>query len=147
MIRILDGNIEVARHTRSFGRRQTIEDPAHRATLLEERRAARDLKGRDRLRAVCPAIDRLLECWIQEGRALGPTVFRLGKLLDLYGESIFVAAVDDVLARNVTDYSALTVACEHRRRRQARPVPVDVAMPAHIPDRDVVPHKLEDYDE
>jgi transposase len=147
LIRVLDGDVEVARHERSFGRRQTIEEPAHRMALLDERRAARDLKGRDRLRAVCPACERLIERWVADGRTVGPTIFRLGKLLDLYGESIFVAAVDDVLAREVTDFGALTVACEHRRRRQARPVPVDVAMPAHIPDRDVVPHKLEDYDE
>jgi transposase len=147
VIRILDGELEVARHARSFGRRQTIEAPAHRATLLDERRAARDLKGRDRLRAVCPAIDRLLERWVADGRTVGPTVLRLSKLLDLYGEPVFVAAVDDCLAREVTDFGALTVACEQRRRRQARPVPVDVAMPAHIPDREVVPHKLEDYDE
>jgi transposase len=147
VVRFLDGQAEIARHPRSFGRHQVFEDPAHRAELVRERRGARDLKGRDRLRAVCPRIDELLARWVEDGRLIGATCFRVGRVLDLYGEAVFAAAVGDVLDRGATDFGALTVACESRRRLQARPVPVDVSLPAHIPDRDVVPHALEDYDE
>jgi hypothetical protein len=49
-----------------------FERPEHRATLVAERKAARDLKGRDRLRAVAPDIDRLLERWAVAGRSLHP---------------------------------------------------------------------------
>lgn len=147
VVRFLDGATEVARHPRSFGRNQVVEDPAHRAKLLRERRGAHDLKGRDRLRVLCPRIDELLARWVEDGRLLGPMCFRLGRTLDLYGEAVFVAAVGDVLDRNSTDYGALNVACENRRRQQARPIPVDVSMPAHARDREVIPHALEDYDE
>jgi transposase len=147
VVRFLDGATEVARHPRSFGRNQVIEDPAHRTELLRERRGGRDLKGRDRLRAICPRIDELLARWVEDGRLAGGMCFRLGRTLDLYGEAVFVAAVGDVLDRNATDYGALNVACEQRRRQLARPVPVDVSMPAHIPDRDVIPHALENYDD
>jgi transposase len=147
VLRVLDGATEVARHERSFGRSQVFEVPAHRAEALRQRRGAADLKGRDRLRSVTPRIDQLLERWVADGRFLGPMCFRLGRVLDLYGEVVFAAAVADVLETGATDFGALNVACERRRRLLSRPVPLDVNMPAHIPDRDVIPHSLEDYDE
>ena len=147
VVRFLDGTAEVARHARTFGKNQVVEDPAHRVKLVRERPRGRDLKGRDRLRAVSPRIDELLGIWVDDGRLVGAMCFRLVKLLDLYGEHVFAAAVDDVLDKQATDVGALVVACEQRRRQQSRPVPVDVSLPAHIPDRDVIPHALEDYDE
>jgi transposase len=146
IIRVLAGATEVARHARCWGKRQVIDDPDHRAALVEKRPRARDLKGRDRLRAVCPEVDELLKRCVQDGRMLGSMVARLGHLLDLYGEHVFALAVGDVLAKGSSAISGLMVACEHRRRERGQPVPVDIAMPAHIPDRDVVPHALEDYD-
>jgi hypothetical protein len=146
-VRVLDGATELARHARSYGRNQVFEDPAHRAEALRQRRAATDLKGRDRLRSVTPLIDDLLECWVDDGRLIGPMCFRLGRVFDLYGATVFAAAVEDALDTGATDFGALNVACERRRRHFARPVPLDVSMPAHIPDRDVIPHSLENYDE
>lgn len=147
IVRVLDGATEVARHARCLGRHQLVEDPAHRDRLIEQRRLARGVKGRDHLRAVCPAIDELLARCVTDGRLVGTTVVRLSHLLSLYGEQVFTTAIADVLARGSNDVSAVVVACERRRRERALPVPVDVAMPAHIPDRDVVPHDLENYDE
>jgi len=146
VVRVLDGATEVARHARAWGRRQVIEDPAHRAAILAQRPHARDLKGRDRLRAVCPAIDELLARCVRDGRLVGATVARLTHLLDLYGEHVFTLAIADLLAKESADLGALVVACERRRRERGQPVPLDVALPAHIPDREVVPHALEDYD-
>jgi transposase len=145
-VRILDGGAEVARHARCWGRRQVIEDPAHRAALLAQRPGARDLKGRDRLRAVCSDIDELLKRCVHDGRLVGSTVSRLTHLLGLYGDQVFAQAIADVLAKGSTALGAVVVACERRRRERGQPVPLDVAMPAHIPDREVVPHALEDYD-
>ena len=34
-----------------------------------------------------------------------------------------------------------------RRTDRRRPVPVDVPLPPHIEDRDVIPHDLETYDD
>ncbi|MBE7450057.1 MAG: hypothetical protein HS111_14490 [Kofleriaceae bacterium] len=53
-VRVLDGTACIATHPRSWGKRQQIELPEHRDALVVERKAARDLKGRDRLRAVAP---------------------------------------------------------------------------------------------
>jgi transposase len=147
IVRVLDGAQEVARHARCWGRRQTITDPSHRAALLAQRPAARDLRGRDRLRVVCSRVDELLARCVDNGRLVGAAVARLTQLLDLYGDQTFAFAVEDVLDAGSSDVSAVVVACERRRRERGQPVPLDVAMPAHIPDRDVIPHALEDYDE
>jgi hypothetical protein len=145
-VRLLDQDLEVARHERSYGRRRILEAPEHREEILREKRAARELKGRDRLRAVCPQIEALYERWIERGRNLGSMTARTGKLLDLYGEAVFIAAVDEILARDLHDPGALAQICELRRRALDRPVPLDIVLPSHVPDCDVIPHKLEDYD-
>ena len=146
-VRLLDGADLVARHERCFGKRQIIEVPAHRAALVAERRAAADLKGRDRLRAAAPEFGALLERWAVAGPSLAIQVTRAIKLLDLYGDQIFAAAVAEVVARGLRDTSALAVACDRLRRDRRRPVPIEIPLPAHIDDGDVIPHDLEKYDD
>jgi transposase len=53
-LRLLDGDQPIAHHARDWGRNQWLEVAAHRAALVEEKRGARALKGRDRLRAEVP---------------------------------------------------------------------------------------------
>jgi transposase len=146
-VRVLDGPTLVARHARSFGRRQLFEDPAHRDALVRQRRAAADLKGRDRLLAVAPDFAVILERWALTGRSLSIQVTRAIKLLDLYGAPVFAAAVAEMASRGLRDLGALAVACDRLRREQQRPVPVAIPLPPHIGDRDVVPHDLETYDD
>jgi hypothetical protein len=146
-LRILDGGTEVARHARNYGRRQIIEAPEHRAALVEQRRAAADLKGRDRLLAVAPAFSTILERWATDGRSLAIHVTRAIRLLDLFGDQVFAAAVAEIAERGLRDVGALAVACDRIRRDHHRPVPLAIELPAHIDDHDVVPHDLETYDD
>lgn len=146
-VRLLDGTLAVARHERSYGKRQIIEVAAHRAALVAERRAAADLKGRDRLRAAAPDFSALLERWAVAGPSLAILVTRAIKLLDLYGDEIFAAAVAEVVARGLRDTGALAVACDRLRRDRRRPVPVEIPLPANLDDRDVTPHDLRTYDD
>jgi transposase len=146
-VRVVDGKMVIAEHPRSWGRRQLIEQPAHRAALVAERRAARALKGRDRLRAIVPSFDRIVERWAVSGSSLGLRVTRSIKLLDLYGDDVFAAAVADLDARGLADVGALAIACEHHRKDRRLPVPVELVLPAHLDDADVVPHDLGAYDE
>ncbi len=98
-----------------------FENPEHRAATLEERRAARNLKGRDRIRAVIPAFDRIVERWDVAGSSLGYRVARAIKLLDLYGDQVFGAAAADLVARGLSDIGALAVACEKAPQEPRRP--------------------------
>lgn len=145
-VRLTDGDTEVARHRRSWGRRQVIEAPEHRAELLEHKRAAREAKGRDRLGAAIPGFDILVERWVEAGRNVGFTTARVSRLLDLYGVEILAAAAREAIARGTHDPGALAVLCEERRRAADGAVPIDIDLGAHVPDRDVIPHDLETYD-
>jgi transposase len=146
-IRVVDGDTLIAEHARSWGRRQIFEKPEHRAAVLDERRAARQLKGRDRIRAIVPEFDRIVERWDLAGSSLGYRVARAIKLLDLYGDQVFAAAAAAVIARGLSDVGALAVACEKHRKELGRQVPIALTLPDHLDDEDVIPHDLESYDE
>jgi hypothetical protein len=145
-LRLLSGDTEVARHVRCWGKHQTIEAPELRAALLREKRRAREGKGHERLRAVAPGIDELFARWVDSGRNVGSLTARTLKLLDLYQPEVFAAAVKELLDRGTHDPGALEVLCERLRRKHEKPVPVDIALGAHVLDRDVIPHPLENYD-
>jgi len=145
-IRFLDGEQEVARHPRCWGRRQRIEEPAHREALLEHKRGAREAKGQDRLRAVVPDVDRLFSRWVDAGRNAGSLTLQMIRLLDRYGDATVAGAVAEVLVRGTHDPGAVAVLCEQARQRNQQPVPLDVVLGSHVPDRDVIPHPLESYD-
>jgi transposase len=145
-VQLADGATEVARHARSWGARQTIEAPQHRAELLEQKRAAREAKGRDRLGALIPGFEVLQERWVEAGRNVGFMTAKALHLLDLYGVEVLGAAAREAIARGTHDPGALAVLCEERRRAADGPVPVDIDLGAHVPDRDVIPHDLETYD-
>ncbi len=146
-VRLLDGATEVASHARSWGRRQVSEQREHRAELVAERRAARGLKGRDRLRAEVPGIDALLARWLDAGRNLGNAVARSLVALDLYGAEALREAVAEATARGTDDPGALGLLCEQRRRAAGRPVPTPVRFGEHVRDAVVTPHDLGGYDE
>jgi transposase len=146
-VRMLDGKSEVARHERSWARHQVLEKPAHRASVLAEKRRARDLKGRDRLHAEVPGIDRLLDRWAQDGRSLGSRVAFTLTLLDGYGPALLREVVADMLARGLHDKGAMAILCEQRRKDRRAPPPSLIQLGAHVVERDVIPHDLGGYDE
>jgi transposase len=146
-IRLLDRGTEVASHVRVWGKKQLREDPAHAAELLEQKRAARIPKGRDRLHAEIKGIDRLFARWVEVGRNLGSMTARAISLLDAYGADVLRAAVDEAMARGVHDPGALAVLCEKLRKNLGQPIPMPLDIGVHVPDRDVIPHDLGGYDE
>ena len=145
-LRVLDGAKEIARHARCWGRRQTVEAAEHRAELWQRKHAAHEGQGQGRLRSAAPSIDRLFERWVAAGRNVGSLTAQALKLLELYGPEIFAAATDELLTRGTHDPGALAVLCDQRRRALLRPVPIDVELGAHVPDKEVIPHPLENYD-
>ena len=145
-IRFLDADREIACHRRSYGKGQRIEDPAHRASLLAQRRVAGDAKGRDRLHLVAQDIDVLYTRWVEAGRNLGSVTAHTIKLLDLYGDEIFATAVTEMVTRGTNDLGALQMICEQRRRALHRPIPANLEFGAHVPERDVAPHDLGVFD-
>ena len=145
-VRVLKGEVEVARHARCWGRRQCVEDLSHREALIAEKRGASEAKGQERLRAIAPDVDILFARWVETGRNVGSLTARLAGLLRSYDDDTVAAAVTAVIARGTHDVGAVAIVCEQLRRKANKPVPLDVVLGSHVPDRDVIPHSLEGYD-
>ena len=113
---------------------------------MAQKRGASEAKGQDRLRAIAPNVDILFARWVERGRNVGNLTARLAGLLRSYDDDIVAAAVTEVIARGTQDVGAVAIVCEQLRRKANKPVPLDVALGSHVPDRDVIPHALEGYD-
>jgi hypothetical protein len=146
VVRLLDGHVRVAEHPRAWGHGQRIESADHRDQILKGKRGAASSGGRDRIRAAAPGIDVLIERWVDAGRNVGSMVAQTRKLLDLYGPEVFRQAVADTIERGTHDPGEIGVLCEKHRRGTEAPLPVDVPLGDHVPDRDVIPHDLGGYD-
>jgi transposase len=147
-VRVLDGGHEVARHERSYASGVCLEDPAHVEALVRWKQKARELKGRDRLRALVPETDALFEALALRGDPLGPHTTRLLRLLDDYGAEELRAATQTALERGAPSSGSIAHLLEQRRRGRGLRPPVRVELPAdpRIRDLRVTPHRLEDYD-
>jgi transposase len=146
-VRVLDGAVEVARHARSFDRGQRIEEPKHLAALGEHKRAARELRGRDRLRAACPRAADLLGALAHRGAPVGHHTTRLLKLLDAYGAAELDTAIAEALARGTASAESVAHICDQRARARKQLPPVMLVHDdPRVTDLRVTPHKLTAYD-
>jgi hypothetical protein len=138
----------VARHARSYGTGDVIEEPAHVEQLVRQKRAARELKGRDRLRAAVPETDPLFEVLALRGDNLGGNTSRLLGLLDDYGAEELRAAVIEAVQREAFGAGSVAHILEQRRRARGLAPPIRVELPddPRVRDLRVTPHRLEDYD-
>ncbi len=149
LVRILDGDVEVARHERSWDVGRQIEDEAHLAALGREKRKARDHRGRDRLTASCSAVRAFLVEVLRHGGHLGGTTTRLLHLLDRYGAAELDAAVAESHGRGAFAAQSVAHILDQRARaRGVRPA-VQVVLPDDPRVRDLVvtPHSLDRYDQ
>jgi len=148
LLRILDGEREVARHARSFASGACIEDPAHLAGLVRAKQQARELTGRDRLKTAVPESESLFETWALRGEPLGLHTTRLLKLLDDYGAEELRAATRVAVERGAPTSGSIAHVLEQRRRAQGLtpPVPIDLSHRPELKDLRLIPNRLEDYD-
>jgi transposase len=146
-VRILDGDQEVARHARSYGRGEVIENPAHIDALANAKAAARSSRGKDRLVSVIPAAQEFLIAAAARGQNLGTTVQQLWRLLDDYGAHLLARAVAEALERRTPTAASVAHVCErlHRRARRLPTAPLAFDDP-RLTNLHVKPHNLEDYD-
>jgi len=147
-VRLLDGTAEVARHARSYDRGQRIEDEAHLAALVAEKRRAHDLRGRDRLRHACPHADAFLDALAGRGQPLASETTRLLHLLDQVGAGPLDAALAEAISRGAISAASVAHVLEQRRRARRQPPPIALVLPAdpRVRDLRVTPHALSAYD-
>jgi len=148
-IRLLDGATEIARHKRSWDRHQLIEDPAHRETLLAEKRKAYGSSPNQRLISAAPDTEALLELAFQRGHSPARLTRQLLVLLDDYGPAELRAAISEALQQQTPHASSVAYILQKRHRLRGRlaPLPVSMDRRPDLADIHIEPHHLETYDD
>lgn len=147
-VRLLDANVEVARHARSWDKGRQIEDEAHLEGLAQAKRKARVSRGRNRLTASCPSATAFLQELALHGGHLGGTTTRLLHLLDQYGAAELDLAIAEAHARNAFAAQSVAHVLDQRRRARGAPAPIEPVLPNNPRLRNIVlvPHALDSYD-
>lgn len=147
-VRLLDGDVEVARHTRSYDCRQLILDSQHQDALLAEKRKAFASTAGSRLATAVPESEALLAAGFQRGESPRRQARLLLGLLDDYGAAELRAAIREALAGETPRISSIAFILQKRWRSSKRQV-----TPRVVPSRSdlagihVQPHSLEIYDD
>jgi transposase len=147
-VRVFDQGELVAEHARSWDKRQVIEVQAHIDALAAQKRRASELRGRDRLRALCTHADAVLDDLARRGEPLRQRTATLNRLLERYGAAELDAAMGEALDKGAPAVGSIAYLLDKESRRVGRAVPLAVPLPAHLRDKDVVvvPHDMSDYD-
>jgi hypothetical protein len=144
-VRILNGTLEIARHQRSYDRRQLVLDPAHQQAVLQAKRKAFHSTPAGRLELAVPESKTLLDLSFAHGESAGAQTAQLLKLLDEYGPAALRRAIVEALQRNTP--RASSVAFLLRRQPRATRLALDLSRHPQAQSIDVRPHDLETYDE
>ena len=145
VVRILDGTAEIARHQRSYDRRQLVLDPAHQEALLKSKRKAFHATPATLLEQVIPESKTLLDLAFALGESAGRQTAQLMRLLQEYGAASLRRAVIEALARNTP--RASSVGFLLRRRPRSAHLALDLSRHPEAQAIEVRPHDLEVYDE
>jgi transposase len=126
LVRVLDGDDEVASHERS----------------------AREHRGRNRVIAACPSAQAFLEKVAQHGGHLGGTTSRLLRLLDDHGPSELDFALAEAHRRGAFAAQSVAHILDQRRRARKAAVPLPVVLPddPRVRDLRVTTRPLGAYD-
>jgi len=148
-VRILDGSREIARHRRSYDRKQPILDPTHQEALLAEKRKAVGSTPRGRLTNAVPESEAFMDAAFQRGESVASQTTQLLHLLDEYGASELCAAMLESMQRDTPRASSVQFILNRRRRlfRRSSPILVDLSRRPDLADIDITPHNPETYDE
>lgn len=147
-VRILDGNEVVAEHERCYDKGAQIENRQHLTALIEQKRAARQHRGLDRLAAAAHSSQELMNRIAERGGNLGSATSALLRLLDEYGAQKLEPAICEALAHQAPHPGSVRLILERNDRAQNTPPPVAVALPddPRVRNLTVKQHALTPYD-
>jgi hypothetical protein len=129
LVRVLDGDDEVASHERSWERGRQIEDRRHLEGFEDDKRRAREHRGRNRVMAACSSAHPFLEKVAQHGGHVGGTTSRLLRLLDDHGPSELDFALSEAHRRGAFAVQSVARILDQRRRARKAAVPLPVVLP------------------
>jgi transposase len=128
-VRIFDGRELLATHPRSFDRGAQIEDPAHIASLVAHKRAARSHRAQDRLHHAVPSATTLFVRAAERGVHLGVLTRGLLQLLDSHGAQALEAAIAAALAEDTAHLGAVRHFIDHHAHARGQQPPIAVPLP------------------
>jgi transposase len=148
LVRVIDGKDVVARHGRTYDRGARVEDPAHFADLLAERKKAIVPKAQDRLRAALPQVDKLFDLLALRGENLGNNVAHLVRLLETHDTDDVREAVREALERQTPRATSVASILDRRLAARRLPPAVTVQLPddPRVRNLRVVSHDPATYD-
>lgn len=120
-VRILDGLFEVANHARCYERGRRIEDQGHFKALEEQKRRARELRGRHKLFDACPSAQKLIETAALRNQSLSGYTTSLLRLLDHYKPHAVERAIAIALQRGALGVPSIEHILEQERRKHRQP--------------------------
>jgi len=147
-VRVLDGQTEIASHTRCFDKDQQIENPEHIEALIQQKSKARHHRGQDRLIHAVPACRELLNQAALRGDALGTITSTLLRLLDRYGAEELDIAVREAIEKQVPHPNAVRQTLQKRRDEHCKKPPIAIPLPddKRVKNLTVKTHALKSYD-
>ena len=147
-IRVLDGTDVVARHRRSWERKQVVDDPAHIKALWEHKQRGKDLAGRALIIARIPEAE-ILYARLQElNERLAPHTAKLLGFLDTYGVEAVAEAVRCAIERGTPRADSVGYLLERQRRAADKPPTLQPRWGRpEIDELTINHHQLEDYDD
>jgi len=148
-VRVTDGTAVLAEHARSWDRGQQIEDPAHVAALVQEKKHARHERGLNRLIRAAPSADTLLHLAADSGIHLGNLTSKLLAMLDAVPAAELEAAIAEAVASKIAQASAVQQILDRRRTERGQPPAVITHLTRDLRANQVVvrPHDLALYDQ
>lgn len=148
LVRLLDGQTEIARHRRSYGRRERVEDPAHIKALVADKRKALGSTIVGRLAGAVPRIGEFLDAAFERGESAARQARLLTEMLSDYGAQELNAAVNEALDRQTPRAASVALILEQRRRRsKGKVTPIDLSRHSHLANLSIPTQQLEVYDE
>lgn len=145
-VRIVNGQQVLATHARSFDRGAQIEDAAHVAALVADKRAGRAHRAQDRLQHAAPSAKALFLLAAERGAHLGVLTRGLLQLLASHGAAALETAIVAALAEDAAHLGAVRHFIDAHAHARGQQPPIAVALPddPRMP-LTVQPQPLSDY--
>jgi transposase len=137
----------IARHVRSFDRRQDIEDPDHPKALLEQRHNAREQRLLSQFLALTQNAHTYYEGLVARRFNARQHVRKILALADIYGKADAERAIDDALVFNAFSSEYIAHLLEARARgKPAAPSPLSLTRSADLLELDLPEPDLSIYE-
>lgn len=147
-VRILCDGQEIAKHSRSWERAATVEDPKHTEKLIEQRKSAQPAKRRDRLAALAPECRQYLQEVARRRISLESEIRKLMALLKLYGDTELASGMAKALSERMFGARYVRFFIDQSRFARGLGEPPDPVVTGNRKADELVvePHNLETYD-